>query len=152
MNDVVLVGFGLGRVLILLALFAFFGEAKAQNHPCSTVVHALSPYKGMMMTIGGVVAQTVTGQEAMLYGEGTKYSFFYYDGHGKKLGATWTVLPKGGRKIQDGDAFAWIPAPANVVATYPLADQERYSPVVFSKTGCRRTGTDFSSTPKEIPL
>lgn len=137
---------------VIALLIAIFMGQSAFAQACVDAAKRLSPYKGMVMTVTGVEAKDVSGREALMYAEGKKYSF-YYAHIGKRLGATWTILPKEPEyQIKNGDVFAWIPAPASVVSAYPKGEQERYGATVFRGPKCEPMGIDFTASPKQIPI
>lgn len=129
---------------VIAVLIALFMGQSAFAQGCTEMIKLQKPYKGMIMTIGDVTVENVF--------DGKKYSFYYFH-DGKRLGTTWTVLPKDSKyQIRNGDTFAWIPTPANVTSVYPREEQERYDPTVFRGTKCEPMSIDFSGAPKNIPL
>lgn len=137
---------------VISLLIALFMGQSAFAQACVDAAKRLSPYKGMIMTVSGVKAKDVSGREALMYDAGKKYNFFYAH-NGKRLGATWTILPKDSKyQIKNGDVFAWIPAPASVASAYPKDEQKRYGATVFRGPKCEPMGIDFTTSPKQIPI
>lgn len=137
---------------IIAVLITLFMGQSAFAQTCANTAKLSNPYKGMVMVISGVVAEDLKGKDALMYSEGKRYSFFYSH-DSKRLGTTWTILPKDPKyQIKNGDVFAWIPAPASVVSAYPKGEQERYGATVFGGPKCEPMGIDFTASPAQIPI